>query len=398
MNVYIILTGSIYDMGGAEMFTSNKCTYLKEKGWNVQVFFFNKGHEIIIDNLKEYENNYIPELKYGYYYWSRKQRERILDKLCLNISADDYIVVESHLMNLTYWGELIAQRTGAKSILNCMEEYIRQLTPAEAAFVEYKVKRNEVLNGSSRSYQRYFGNLYKKEYDLFSNTMIPLCSNVVSEDDNKEFNLPDADYNLMSIGRLDKPYIQTMLMGVKQFVDNYPQYRYNFLIIGGSPDGMIEQQIQEIFASNTNVNICMYGYLFPIPLGLIKKADVSMASANSVLVTADQGVPTIVYDMCDYQTVGVFGYTTENCFKRQHEPIVPTEILLKKVLFDEKYPKKSVIQSELNILDKVFDPQIEFLSKSPNDGKAYDVMTIHSKFEYYVANIKRILLTLSGRW
>lgn len=398
MKKYIILTGSIYDMGGAEMFTSNKVAYLKENGWDVQVFFFNKGNKILIENLKEYEGNCIPELRYGYYYWSKKQRRCLLDRLCTGIVEDDYVVVESHLMGLTYWGELIAQRTGAKSILNCMEEQIRQLTPAEAAFIEYKVKRNEVLNGTPKSYKRYFGKLYKEEYDRYSNTMIPLCSNVVSESDEMKIDLPEADFNLMSIGRLDKPYIKTMLLGVKRFVEEYKQYRFNFLIIGGSPDGTIEKQIQDMFSATSNVNLCLYGYLFPVPGNLIRKADVGMASANSVLVTAEQGIPTVVYDMADYQTVGVYGYTTKNRFKRQNEPIVPTEHLLTEILIDTKYPHKTAQVVDVNLLEKVFVPQIDFLSKSPDDEKFYDVLNIHSVLERVIANFKRMLLNSTGKW
>lgn len=398
MKSYIILTGSIYDMGGAEMFTSNKCAYLKSKGWDVRVFYLNKGNRILIDNLKEYAENYIAALKYGYYYYTSSQRKRILNYICNGLTIDDEIVVESHLIGLSYWAELISEYIGAKSILNCMEEKIRQISPSEAAFLEYKVFRYEVLNGTPRAFQRYFGKLYKQEYDCYANMMIPLCSNVVMESHDEQIDIPDADFNLLSIGRLDKPYIQTMLVGIKEFVVKYQQFTFNLLVIGGSPDGSVEDQIRKMFKNTSNVAIHLFGYLYPIPAKLLRISDVGMASANSILVSADQGIPTISYDMADYQTMGIYGYTTKNKFKRQNEPAIPTESLLEEILIDKKYIKISPIEMDCKQFEEAFSSQLNCLLKSPNDHNAYDVMSIHSWSERCVANLKRIGLTILGKW
>lgn len=381
------------------MFTSNKCRYLKGNGWNVRVFYFNKGRHIIIENLREYEDNYIPEMRYGYYYWNKRQRKKLLDRLCAGIANGDYVVVESHLMNLTYWGELMAQRIGAKSILNCMEETVRQITQKEANFIEYKVKRHEVLNGSPRAFQRYFGKLYKTEYAQYTNDMIPLCSNVVSED--VEFGVEifeGANFNLLSIGRLDKPYIQTMLFGVKRFVEKYSHRSFNLLFVGGSPDGSIEKQIQKTFNMMPNVNVYLLGYMFPVPANLIRTADVAMASANSVLVTAGQGVMTISYDINDYQAIGIYGYTTDNRFSRQGESVISTETLLEQILIDKRYNKPVREVSDFDQLENAFAPQLDFVLKSSYDRKAFNVSSIHSYGERCVANLKRIVLTFFRKW
>lgn len=385
-------------MGGAEMFTSNKCAYLKSRGWNVRVFYFNKGNKILIDNLKEFSNNYVPELKYGYYYWSSKQRKRILNFICKGLHQNEEIVVESHLMGLTYWGELIAQYIGAKSILNCLEENIRQITPSEADFIEYKVKRHEVLNGSPKAFQRYFGELYKPDYDKYTNVMVPMCTNVVSDDVELDIDIEVADFNLLSIGRLDKLYVQTMLIGIKHFIKMNNNYSFNLLIIGGSPGGRIEKQIQDMFKGMNNVNIYLFGYMFPIPAQLIRIADVAMASANSILVSADQGVPTISYDMTDYQTMGIYGYTTNNKFKRDNEPALPTEFLLEDILLRKKYNKTSGIVGNSEKIENVFASQEDYLVKYPVDYNVYDVMSIHSLRERIFANLKRFVFMAIGRF
>ena len=397
MKNYIFLTVGIHNMGGTEMYTSNKVRYLKSKGWNVIVFYFLKGNKILLPNLVEYEGNYIPYLQYAYYYFNRQQRTTIINKI-LECLQPGEIVVESHLKALTYWAELIAEKTGAKSILNCLEENISQITKNEAKFFEYKVYRNEVLNGSPGAYKRYFGRFYKQAYDEFHNKMIPYCSNVVSYDNDFNLNLSNADFNLLSIGRLDKPYIENMLLGLKNFVKSYSEFSYNLIFIGGSQNGKVELHITEMFNELKNVSVYLLGYMMPIPYNLIKNTNVAMATSNSVLVTSNLSIPTISYSIHDYQPIGIYGITTTNRLHRVNEPVIPTELLLKEILIDGKYNDIRIKNEETKNIEDIFNPQIEFLNKSPNDHRSYDVMKIHSKFEIFIGNFKRILLQNIGVW
>jgi hypothetical protein len=70
--------------------------------------------------------------------------------------------------------------------------------------------------------------------------------------------------------------------------------------------------IPEKYKQLSNTNIYMMGYTFPVPETILEKSDVGIASANSVLVTANKNVPTICIDMNDYYAIGVYGYTTKN--------------------------------------------------------------------------------------
>lgn len=397
MKNYIILTVGIHNMGGTEMYTSNKVKYLKSKGWNVSVFYFLKGDKILLPNLQEYKDNYIPYLQYAYYYFNKQQRNTIISKILQGVLPGE-IVVESHLMAITYWAELIAEKTGAKSILNCLEENISQITKKEAEFFEYKVYRNEVLNGSANSYKRYFGKLYKHAYDEFHNEMIPFCSNVVSYDKSVDVKIANADFNLLSIGRLDKPYIENMLRGVKRFVESHTTFTYNLIFIGGSHNGKVEQHVVEMFKGMVNVSVYLLGYMMPIPFELIKNVNVAMATSNSVLVTSNISIPTISYSIDDFMPLGIYGITTMNRLNRENEPVIPTDQLLKEILIDGKYINAIIKNEETKTIEDIFNPQLEFLNKSPKDHQAYDVMSIHSKFEILIGNFKRILLQKKGVW
>lgn len=392
MKKYIILTGAIGAMGGAEMFTNNKCQYLKSQGWETAVYFF-LNRPIIIKELEEYKDNYIYELQYGYYYWSKKQRNAIIDRMCSGLTENDTVIVESQLLNLTFWGELMAEKIGAKHILNCMEEYIRPLTPKEALFLDFKIKRREILNAAPKRLKMYFGDKMKDEYLEYLNPLNLLCSNVLTDDDTIE--IPEIDKNAMSIlsiGRLDKPYIIPMLDEILSFVGANKERTFNFVVVGGSPDGTIEKRIETLFASVENVNVHQCGYMFPVPTKLLNKIDTAIASANSILVAADYGIPTIAVDTKDYKALGVYGYTTTEKFIRNSEPVQSIADLLHQILILKKYPRKSPGVASGNQLEEVFKPQLEYALSTRYPKEAYDVMSIQSRPKQFVANAKRLIL------
>ncbi len=373
MKHYIILTPSISNMGGSEMFTANKVQYLQNNGWDVRVFFANPHGQIKIEALRQFSMNLIPEIGFAFYYINKRTRYKIINRICEGVSCDDETVVESHLLVQGYWGELIAKACNGKSILNAMEENIKPLSNNEAAFVEFKLKRMEILNASVKSFRRYFNNKYKDEYASYTHDLMrAYCSNVTTDDDAFDYSLSPADYNIISIGRLDKSYIYPMFEEIAIFAKRVSWKKINVIVIGGSPDGSVENRIRQLFDDIKNVSLYLYGYLFPIPTKLLLQADVSIAMANSVLVTSDLGIPTIVLDIHDLQPIGIFERTTPNRFTRDREPIQKVSELLKEILVDGKYlkiaPKNVDVSKEL---DDVFGKQIKFLELSAKESSVY---------------------------
>lgn len=368
-------------MGGSEMFTSNKVEYLRSHGWSVKVFFSCSNKTIKLDNLRQFSSNCIPEIGFAVYFIRKHKRDHIIERICEGIEKGDETIVESHLLGLGYWGELVAKKCGGRNILNAMEENINPLSNKEADFVEFKLKRWEILNASIKSLHRYFNNRYKEEYAFYTHNMMQAyCSNVTIDDNTFKLNLPSADYNIMSIGRLDKPYIKLMFDEVLFFAMKYPLKRINILIIGGSPDGTIEKKIKNQFNDILNVSVLFYGYLFPIPNKLIQAADASIAMANSILVTSDQGIPTIALDIHDLKPIGVFERTTFNQFSRDSEPIQKISKLLEEILIYKKHSKMPPKKIDVNKkLEEVFEKQIHFLDLSAKESiEHYDIDSIYS--------------------
>lgn len=397
MKKYLILTPSISNMGGSEMFTANKSKYLREHGWGVNVFYFNTRGEVMIPELEKYKGNCIPELLLRIEHFTKIYRNKIISRIIEGINDDDQVVIESHLFNLGIWGELIAQRIGAKNILNFMEENIGEVSKNEADFMEWKLKRWEILNASDKSFHRYFNSRYKEEYKQYThNFMRVYCSNVTT---NKEVDvsfISPADYTILSIGRLDKPYILPSIKEVITFAKENAVKTINLIVVGGSPDGNSEKKIDIFCNPIDNLRVYQFGYMFPVPSNIIQLADVAFSSANSISVSANQGIPTVGIDIHDTLPLGVYGKTTQNKFSRDDEPVIALSQWLHQILVDKKYVKESPILEDDKESNEVFGKQIDFLSLSPSDRRTYDVENMYSLPTYILFNIKRHIHSLIG--
>lgn len=380
------------------MYTYNKWKYLSSHGWDIEIYYtVNKDGRFFLKELEIYKDNYIPDLIWGLSYISERLQEKILDKLLANISKGDEVVVEGHLYNLTQWGELIAKKTGGINIMNCLEENLVPIGKAEVSFLEFKLKRHEILNASSvKSLHRYFGSYYKDSYEQYiHNYMRIYCSNVVTHSvkyENSSNDGIDADYKILSVGRLNKPYVLQTFAEVKTFIEEHSNKKFRILVIGESPQGKIEENIKAMFRGMINVRLVFLGYMFPVPYNLIEENDVAIASANSVLVPSNEGIPTIAIDTHDLHPIGIYGKTTNNRFSRDNEPIVSVVELLEDVLIKGLYPKSvPVLRDESAEMEEVFSRQIDFLRLSPRDGVTYPVNNMFSLKKKITGRVKYYL-------
>ena len=399
MKHYIILTPSIGNMGGSEMFTYNKTNYLKKNGWTVSVYYFCKSDTILLPLLDEYKKNYIPDLQYGVWYYTNRERDRIISIITKNIQPGDEVVVEGHMFLLCLWGELVAKRIKGLNILNCIEEKISASNISDFSFLEFKLKRSEILNCDPKSLVRYFKSYNKNEYLKYTHDFFKIiCTNVTS-DVASGLILDNADYNILSIGRLDKPYILPTFQSLQKFVEQVPQSTINLIIVGGSPDNSQEKKIEKMYRDCENVKMHFLGYLYPIPSDLVLRSDVCIASSNSILVSSDLGVPTIAVDANDYYAMGVYGYTTQNRLARTVEAKIEVSDLLHDVLIERKFTKKQPDSNRKNDeLDESFDLQIKFLNFTQRERKYFDVVKQRSLIERACLVVKRHVACILGKW
>lgn len=396
MKKYVILTPEIGNMGGAQMYVENKVKYLCKNGWEVQVFYYIYGENLKLPTLRQYKDNYIHDFVYAYYYVPKFKRESILKTIADKVGNADEIVVESQLLTLSFWGELIAEKLGGIHIVNFLEEHVPSFSEKEYAFFSYKVKRWEFMNASQWSLKRVFKEKLTDEILRYQHQTSFQCANVVDDKIVYKGNFAKCDYTILSIGRLDKNYIMPMVDEIQRFAKQYIGKRINVIFVGGSLDGSKEKEITEKLCGLRNLHCYVLGYMFPVPADILKLADVAIACANSVLVTANYGIPTICVDMNDSYGIGVYNYTTMNKFARREEPKIEISSLLADVLIEGRYPKTAPVDITFNNMDEGFDRQMYFVEKSKDNVGYFDLDSIHDKRDTIIVNIKWLLHEIIG--
>lgn len=389
MKKFVFLTPAIGNFGGSQMYTANKAQYLEKHGWEVIVFYTAQYDNCKIPYLKQFNNNFVREfIHYEPKSLPSYVRKPIIEKIKKTVGQADEIVIESHFLWLALWGEIIAKEIGARHIVNFLEEPVRDYTPNEYSFWEYKLKRWEFMNASEESLKRVFKNSFSQQYLQYKNNMTYPCSNVISYDLEYPIEMNEKGFRILSIGRLDKPYIEPMIEEIISFAKKHNDLSLILYFIGGSNNGEMEVSIPKRLESYDNIKCHMLGYTFPVPANLVHACDAGLASSNSVLVTANEGVPTISIDMNDNRAIGVYGYSTNRKLTRNEEPAIDISVILEDILIKGKYPKGQYKEEHSKEFEAAFDNEMNFIARSANNAGYYDILGMYSLKELTIARLK----------
>lgn len=394
MKKYIFLTTSVGNMGGAQMYIANKAQYLESYGWHSVAYCIN-NYPIIIDYPKSFTWKVIPEFNYSIISLCSKIRNNVIFEIAQDIGQDNEVVIECNYFPLAFWGELLAQKINSKNLVFILQESIPLLKKGEADFLNFKLARLELMNSTDKSLHNIFKSYYKPDYSEYKYNILPFCSNVISY---KSVILPrwtyDSDYNILSIGRLDKPYIIPMLNQIHLFASHHKKLFFNLIFIGDDSTQKTTNIVHSLFRDIPNVSVHLLGYMFPIPIDWIKLADISIASSNSVKVSANEGVPTIAVDSHDFDAIGIYGYTTQNTYLRTDENRLLISDLLEEVLIQNSYAGSRLKPSNSDSLEDYFKPHMELLESSSKVVEYYNVVGIYSFSERLASVGKRILFPI----
>ena len=353
MKKFIFFASCIKDMGGAQMYHRNKCVYMLEQGWVVDLVSAQKG-KVYIPELKKYDL-IIPEIGFNYYLFSPSIREKIVKLLVQRVMDQHYdeILIESSCIQESTWAEVVAERCKAKHLCFILQEYNPIGSVILQQFVKFKHERHElagIMNNSLYDMFLPFSPIGKdKSYRLPA-----YCNNVVEDIPSElaeAIASKDFKYVVGCLSRLDKPFIMPAIMNFLNYVKQKKD-RYLFLLIGGAPEGShFEKNIRNKFKGIDNVELIVTGYLFPVPLKLLDLCDAFLSSAGSAWVCMRTGVPTITYDGNDFKPIGILGRTTHSSlFRAENESAIELATLLDDILEKEKYLKESA-QFDLHKVD-----------------------------------------------
>lgn len=388
MKKYIIITSTIGRMGGAQMYVENKLHYLKANGWEVQIFYYLYAEKILLPGLAGYRDNYSPELGVSISSLPKCKIKKVIDKIENIVKpSGDHVIVESQLVGLALWGELVAKRLHARHVLNLLEERIPLFNEKEHLFYEDKLIKRDILNASIPRIKSIFASRFKNEYSNYTRSVIIPCTNVVSDSLEIDCRFDKCDFTILSIGRLDKPYIMGMVEEIVIFAKANPSLTINLICIGGSSDGSKEGVIQNMVKDSNNLKLYLLGYVYPVSRQLILQANASIACANSILVSANEGIPTIAIDTIDNMAIGVYGHTTMEKFKRNDEPQQRVSVLLQQIK-DGDYPRDKYKNSGNDEMESAFINEFNYVLDNYHTGPYYDVYSICSPIKHILLVIK----------
>lgn len=387
---YVFLTNSMGGYSGGPSYVQTKMNYLRDKGWEVQVFdstgFTNARIEI--PGLKEFEKNRIQELFFNPFLLRKNRREKVIDEIIDKIGTDDRIVIESNTVSMSVWGELLASRIGAKHIVFLLSERLAISDISLYRYFKFKSLRGEFFSISANAFKNLmhrfetFENVEAEKYHWAAKMSVPI-EDVECECLN---NRDKADYNIGHFGR-KKGYFDYMFDQVKRFANKHQDKSINFVLLGVDD---IPQTLSENLPSN--VQLMLIPAQQPIPKMFFDKSDVVVATAGCAYMSYLFGAKVISMDIYKNLPLGVLGYTTRdgNLRSADNHNNLSLSDTLENVLVKGMYKR----QPSLTITpsDKGLDYHMTYVT--PSDGKYYDVSHVVMPISKLYAIVIKVFLSL----
>lgn len=316
MKIYIFLTNTIFDIGGGQLHIKNKLNLLTKSGWQVMVFSSETGNRILLNELETSVLNIIPELRYLPYLYTERRRNKVLSNILKRINEQKHqnkceIVIESHFVKMSYWGELLAELLLAKNIVYLIQETFHKLSKVEVNYFLFKLKRKELAGIAQNSLVNLF-NMHvsiKPEEQYFLNALT-INTNVIDYPMQEVDSILRADINIGCISRLDKFYIKKIIEEVIIYCNQHVYNQVQLILIGDSNNESLLKFIDEKSFEVSNLRIIKLGRIFPLPKRLFEKIDFFIGAAGSALITAYEGKLTLTLNVETGLPVGLLGIDT----------------------------------------------------------------------------------------
>lgn len=407
MKKYVILTSSLSNMGGAQMYIRNKVLYLREHGWEATIIA-GRAENIIIPELREFKDT-VPEIDFCSFYFSSRKQERVIDRLKALIVDKKYdrIVIESTSTEVSTWAESVAQKIGAQHLIFLLQEHNCINNKRMQDFYIFKHQRRELAGITLKTLAAMFKEFHPiKTEESFR---LQAYSNNVEADIQSELaesiDKSKYDYIVGAFSRLDKPFVLHAIEDFCKFALTHLDKHFLLLWIGDAPKGSLEREkVKTMIDKLPNVQLIISGYVLPVPIKLLELCDVFISSAGSCWVCKRSGIPIISYDGNDYKPIGILGWTTNNSlFRDKDEPPQNLTSLLNDVLIEKKYPISPSdylsgipdFQSHMDFIDSMEKQQVYYdinklqLESWSEHKTSIGLMLLGPKGYYALHNIKK---------
>lgn len=308
MKKYVFITQSISGITGNQRYVNNKTHLLRKNGWEVIVLWNYNISPVVLEHVKCFENQkYIHhELKFYPSWYTEKQRNKIIARLVAVIGVAEQIVIESNKLELSPWGELLANRLRCKHVTFVTTEGLTIRNKNTFDFCYAKLLKDEFFNINSASVTRFFSNFIRIE-DPENHYWGGFAPSI--EVDYYSFpafdELPEANYTITHFGRY-KRYIPNFISELNSFTSKHPDMKFNLFLIG-------DLQLQECVLQSlnqTNVNVSFHQEVNVIPKQIFEKSDIVFAAAGCASLASEYMPNVISMDVKTCEPLGLLKRTT----------------------------------------------------------------------------------------
>lgn len=394
---YVIFTGTIAGMGGAQLYVSNKANYLQSRGWKVRIFS-DRDAPILIPALEAHRDGIFPELHCWPQLLRRRDVERTLERLLGDIGSDPgEILVESNTPHMSIWAELTAQKRNAKHFLFLLDEQY-PMDPGFRPYFEEKFSWGELAVINQRALHLLFPGREIPEPQRY---LLSAAGHNAMADirDPRLDAIPfdDHDDTVCCLGRLNKNYIPAAVEAMEQYAMRHPERTLGCLFIGDVPGDAPNDtaaRIRQRLEKHENIRLYLPGFVYPIPEKLFEKLDLGIASAGSARILACAGVPTVSMDASDGQPIGILGYTTGQTLCRNGEARYTLAELMEQILLKDALKAMPYTPVSMPDCREAYQKHEAFLAAMPEDNRFFDVLSLRPTRRKN--RVKRGLLRLFG--
>lgn len=373
---YIFLVKGIDGLSGGPRYVNNKCRFLREHGWDVQVIWTYDFESVQLAHVMPFDNpeHIFHELQFYPCWFTKKQRKSIIDRIIAVVGGGDQIVVESNKLQLGAWGEMLAERLGAKHLCFVTTEKIKIKNKRTFDFYYSKLKRNEFFTIHEAAVKFLFSGFVEIEHPE------RYFWSALQDVDVEEYpfpvfdNMPKADYVITHFGRT-KAYFNYMLDEIKHFVAQNQQKTINLFFLGEvGEQGNIEKAFDRC---GNRVRVFSHPAVKVVPQQVFLQSDVIIATAGCAWIATNGGGKVISMDVNRNVPLGLMGYTTFDCntwsgmYEKENNRSLSD--WLQALLIENKSFQKSNTPNYIHD----FDYQMQYVTTS--DGVYFDTKYVRER-------------------
>ena len=296
---YVIL-GQLAGIGGWQLYIDARASYISEKGYDIYLISICKENDIKLSSFLKSIHLCLPEVHMPPASYTKKQQNRILNIIFEFIGGEDDMIIESTDMNLSMWGEMIAQRYKAKNFSYLLHSHFPQQSRFVQDFFLYKYQRDELVGMSDLTLPELFNNHPMAEQiearSVPAAPKDPISDENTVEDITNKILQYKEEYNAFVVGyfgNLDKPHFVHLCEFIEQYSKDNHECSFLFVSVGSSGKGSAERRQQHIESNAKNCLSINVPSMYPVPKQLFQTMDVCLASWGSSVNSARAGALTI---------------------------------------------------------------------------------------------------------